>query len=40
MLGIHAINVPWGITITTRVDFTLENSDEGHSEIKGQMSAF
>ena len=38
MLGIHAKNVLWDITNCARVDAASESSDQGHSEVKGQIA--
>ena len=40
MLGIYARNVLLDITNCARVDATSEISDQGHSEVKGQIGAF
>ena len=40
MLGIHARNVLSEITNGARVDATSESSNQGHSEVKGQIGAF
>ena len=40
MLGIHARHVLWDIANCARVDATSESSDQGHSEVKGQIGAF
>ena len=39
MLGIHARNVLWDITNCARMDATSESSNQGHSEVKGQIGA-
>ena len=40
MLGIHVRNVLWDITNCARIDSTSKSSDQGHSEVKGQIGAF
>ena len=40
MLSIHARKVLWDITNCARVDATSESSNQGHSEVKGQIIAF
>ena len=40
MFGIHARNVLCDITNCARVDATSESSNQGHSEVKGQIGAF
>ena len=40
MLGIHARTVLWDITNYARVDATSESSNQGYSEVKGQIGAF
>ena len=40
ILGIHAKTVLWDITNCARVNATSESSDQGHSEVKGQICAF
>ena len=40
MLSINARNVLWDIANCARVDAMSESSDQGHSEVKGQIGAF
>ena len=40
MLGTHARNVLWNITNCARVDAMSESSNQGHSEVNGQIGAF